>query len=261
MTLCVMKGHILFLFSSWGFFGKCYQSCWKTTFPRRKDGEMYGVSASLLQCFLGFCWFSQGWGCALTSVGSAWDSPLVTSPVLEHHLSTAGRFHGDHSRASLHGYSGTLALGWGADAGAWGTCPSQGQSDLGGSRTGRLGTAAGWEHQVTESSSRTVCHCCQPQGTELSSWHSLRPLLSLWEQRLNPSPINHPAPKTSRCVTACGGRSSVPPQCRCSCLWEGREAQEQGPPQESQTGALFWLGSHDVPVHLHQTHESCCTPL
>lgn len=84
---------------------------------------MCGVSASLLQCFLGFCWFSQGWGCALTSVGSAWDSPLATSPVLEHHLSTAGRFHGDHSRASLHGYSGTLALGWGA--GAWGTCPSQ----------------------------------------------------------------------------------------------------------------------------------------
>lgn len=136
-----------------------------------------------------------------------------------------------------------------------------GQSGLGGSRTDRLGTAAGWERQVTESNSRTVCHCCQPQGAELSSWHSLRPLLSLWEQRLNSSPINHRAPTISHCVTMCGGRSSVPPLCRCSCPQEGREAQEQGPPQESQTGALFWLGSHDVPVHLHQTHEHCCTPL
>lgn len=86
---------------------------------------MCGVSASLLQCFLGFSCFPQGWGCALTSMGSVWDSPLATSPVLEHHLSTPGHFHGGHSRVSLHGYSDTLALGWGAEAGAWGTCPSQ----------------------------------------------------------------------------------------------------------------------------------------
>lgn len=46
-------------------------------------------------------------------MGSAWDSPLGTCPVLEHHLSTAGRFHGDHSGAGLHGYRATLALGWG----------------------------------------------------------------------------------------------------------------------------------------------------
>lgn len=246
-----MKGHFLFLFSSWGFFGKCYQSCWKPTLPRRKDEELCGVSASQQPCFFGFCWFSHGWGCALSPVGSAWDSPLGTSPVLEHHLSTAGCFHGDHSRASLHGYGGTLAVGWGADAGAWG--PSQDRAAWG---TAGL---AGWGQQVTISSWRTVCHCCQHQGTELSSWHSLRPALSLWEQGADPSPINHLAPKISRSVTASeGGGSSVPPPCRCPCPQESRGAQEQGPPQESQPGALFWPGSHDV--HLHQSHEeSSCS--
>lgn len=126
---------------------------------------MCGVSASLLQCFLGFCGFAQGRGRALTSVGSAWDSPLATSPVLEHHLSTAGCFHGDHS--SLHGYSGTLA-------GAWGTCPPRDKVTRG-QRAGdsRSQAAAGGQF-VTAASLRA---------------QSSPPALSLWEQSPNPSPL------------------------------------------------------------------------
>lgn len=98
--------------------------------------------------FSGFVGFSRV-GVLLSPPGSAWDSPLVTSPVLEHHLSTAGRFHGDHSRASLHGYSGTLAVGQGADAGAWGTCPSQDKWP-GVSGAGNLGTS-GHRQQLEDS--------------------------------------------------------------------------------------------------------------
>lgn len=43
-------------------------------------------------------------------------------------LSTAGRFHGDHSWAGRHGYGGTLAVGWGAAAAGWGYLAIPGQA-------------------------------------------------------------------------------------------------------------------------------------
>ena len=125
---------------------------------------------------LGFCWFSQGRGHALAPVWSAGGQPPCCSPqcLSVANLSTAGRYHGDHSWAGLHGYSGTLAVGWGAAADGWGYPAILGQVGWGAAdQAGAAGHGpAGWgqnqvgEYQVMGNSWRMVCHCCQPQGAE-----------------------------------------------------------------------------------------------
>lgn len=99
------------------FLGFLY-SWWKNVSHK----ETCSISASPLQCLLGFCWFTQGWGPALTPVWSVGGQPSCCSPqcLSITNLSTAGCFHGDHSWAGLHGYSGTLAVGWGAAVDGWG---------------------------------------------------------------------------------------------------------------------------------------------
>lgn len=159
----VRKSHVFF--SSWCFFGKFNRSWQKTVSYKGEEEETCGVSVSPLRCLLGFCWFSRGQGRALAPVPSAGGRPPCCSPqcLSITNLSTSGRFHGDHNWAGLHGYSGTLAVGWGAAADGWGYPAILGQ--VGWGAAGQAGAAghgpAGHGH-----SRRTVCHCCQPQGAE-----------------------------------------------------------------------------------------------
>lgn len=202
---CHEKPH--FLFSSWGFFGKFYHSWWKTVSHKGKDEETCGVSASLLRCLLGFCWLSQGRGRALAPVWLAGGQPPCRSPqcLSIANLSTAGCFHGDHSWAGLHGYSGTLTVGWRADDDGWVYPAVPGQAGWGAAGHG----PAGWgQQQVGDIRSWATAGgqfvtAASLRVQSISSWLSLRPAVSLLGQGLTPSPINHLAPNISLCIVVC----------------------------------------------------------
>lgn len=153
---CHAKPH--FLFSSWGFLGN-FPSLGRR--PRHTRARMKRRVVFLhLRCdaCLGFVGF-PGVGVVLSPLCSRrGGQPPCRSPqcLSIANLSTAGRFHGDHSWASLHGYGGTLAVGWGAAADGWGYPAILGQ--VGWAAVGQLGAArhgpAGWgQQQVGDSRS------------------------------------------------------------------------------------------------------------
>jgi len=234
----------------------------------QRDVCCFCISAAMLVWVL-LVFLGLG-SCSHPCAVSRGDSPLAAPPkcLSIANLSSTGCFHGDHSWASLHGYSGTLAVGWGDAADGWGYQVSLTQVVCGAAGHG----PAGWGQQqigdvrswVTAGGQFITAASFRAQS--ISSQLSRRPAVSLRGYGLKPSPINHLAPDISLCVATCHAvqceQCPITMQLGMSVGGQGISGTRPPPSITDRYFISLWLMPCEcapAQCDLHQTHKPYCT--